>query len=145
MTLQAQGRTHFGTAVDRMDRVSSVFGKPGHSSLPFDSFSLITLSHTLISLGCRPGHSRFLRPISLPPSEAASVYLPNEKNDGGWRILTWFPLTLTSRVAGPAVTSGPDLWFSQGVLEPGLGWSCGPWRPPTPVPQPGGVGREDTH
>lgn len=73
MTLQAQGRTHFGTAVDRMDSVSSVFGKPEHSSLPFDSFSLITLSHTLISSGCRPGHSRsftlpycpFPRPIQI--------------------------------------------------------------------------------
>lgn len=43
--------------------------------------------------------------------------------------LTWFPLTLTSRVAGPAVTSGPELRFSQGGLEMGLGWSCGPRRP----------------
>lgn len=64
--------------------------------------------------------------------------------------LTWFPLTFTSRVAGPAVTSGPDLRFSQGVLEMGLGWSCGPRRPTRcpHVPGPGGgsgVGREGGH
>lgn len=34
--------------------------------------------------------------------------------------MTWFPLTLTSRVAGPAATSGPDLRFSQGGWEMGL-------------------------
>lgn len=34
--------------------------------------------------------------------------------------MTWFPLTLTSRVAGPAATSGSDLRFCQGGLEMGL-------------------------
>lgn len=37
MTLQAQGRTHFGTAVGRMDTVSSVLGEQENSSLLFDS------------------------------------------------------------------------------------------------------------
>lgn len=41
--------------------------------------------------------------------------------------LTWFPLTLTSRVAAPAATSGPDLRFSQGGWEIRLtDWPCGP-------------------
>lgn len=128
MTLQAQGRTHFGTAVDRMDSVSSVFGKPEHSSLPFNSFSLITLSHTSISLAVSPGSLPLLYPTSLPlPRPLLFICLTGK----WWWVanLTWFPLTLTSRVAGPAVTSGPDLRFSQGVLEMGLGWSCGPRRP----------------
>ena len=34
--------------------------------------------------------------------------------------MTWFPLTLTPRVPGPAATSGPDLRFSRGGLEMGL-------------------------
>lgn len=66
MTLQADVRTHFGTAVDRMDSVSSVFGRPEHPSLPFDSFSLFTLSHTLISLGCCQGYSRFSTLLHYP-------------------------------------------------------------------------------
>ncbi len=60
--------------------------------------------------------------------------------------LTWFPLTLTSRVAGPAATSGSGYRFSQGGWEMGLAGLVG-LRAPHAAPCPrAGVGLgEDTH
>lgn len=65
------------------------------------------------------------RPLS-PPSHSyyTSPLLPGpilfiSRSRKWWWVanLTWFSLTLTSRVAGPAATSGPNLKFSQGGWE----------------------------
>lgn len=60
--------------------------------------------------------------------------------------LTLFPLTLTSRVAGPAATSGPDWRLSQGGWEMGLASIGGPGGPHAGLcPRASGGPGEDTH
>lgn len=127
------------TAVNRVNSVSSVafwsqeHGTPRSHLTPFQFNYTVSHFHTLtLSLLVSPPdftlhyYSSLLQhttPLPLqhltsPPRPLLFICLSRK----WWWVanLTWFPLTLTSRVAGPAATSGLDLRFSQGGLEMGL-------------------------
>lgn len=114
-----------GTAVSRMDGVSSVVFRSqqkGTSLLLLHAFFqcnyTVSQFHTL-TLSLQWSRSVFkLLHLTSPPKPVVFICLSRK----WWWVanLTWFPLTLTSRVAGPAATSGPELWFSQSGLGMGL-------------------------
>ena len=110
------------TAVNRVSRVSSVaFWSQEHDLSPSATLPHITLLYPsslslLAQFPSAPPTS--LQHLTPPPRPLLFISLSRE----WWWVanLSWFPLTLTSRVAGPAATSGPDLGFSQGGWEMGL-------------------------
>lgn len=128
------------TAVNRVSGVSSVAFWSQEHGAPYSHLTLshfdytITQFHTFILsasvsslLHLYPSLSLSAQFPTTPPTSlldhtsSRPLLFISLSREWWWVAnLTWFPLTLTSRVAGPAATSGPDLRFSQGGWEMGL-------------------------